>query len=90
MANSKSALKRIRQNEVRRERNRSARSAMRTSIKGVRRALELEDPSKALELLPEAVRIIDVTARKSVIHRNTADRTKSRLVRAVAAAQASA
>jgi ribosomal protein S20 len=37
-----------------------------------------------------AIKTIDVTARKRVIHRNTADRTKSRLVRAVAAAKASA
>ena len=88
MANSKSALKRIRQNEVRRDRNRSARSAMRTTIKSVRRAIELGELTKASELLPEAVRIIDVTARKRVIHQNTADRTKSRLVRAVATAQA--
>jgi small subunit ribosomal protein S20 len=90
MANSKSALKRILQNEIRRDRNRSARTAMRTSIKGVRRALDLGEIDKAVELLPVAIKTIDVTARKRVIHRNTADRTKSRLVRAVAAAKASA
>ncbi len=88
MANSKSALKRIRQNEIRRDRNRAARSEMRTSIKNVRRAIELGELEQAAELLPQAVKTIDVTARKGVIHRNTADRTKSRLVRAVARAQA--
>ena len=87
MANSKSALKRIRQNEVRRDKNRAVRTEMRNSIKGVRKAIELGEAAKAAELLPAAVRTIDVTARKSVIHRNNADRTKSRLVRAVAAAQ---
>jgi small subunit ribosomal protein S20 len=86
MANTKSAEKRQRQNEKRRMRNKAARSRMRTAIKGVRSALQEGEADKARELLPEAIRVIDVTRRKNVIHANTAARTKSRLTRAVNAA----
>lgn len=88
MANSKSALKRIRQNENRRERNRAARTRMRSAVKQVRRALEAGDVEKAEQLLPEAIRILDVTARKKVVHANMAARSKSRLVQAVRRARA--
>jgi small subunit ribosomal protein S20 len=89
MANSKSALKRIRQNEKRRERNRAARTRMRSAVKQVRRALEAGDVEKAEQLLPEAIRILDVTARKNVVHANTVARSKSRLIQAVRRAKAS-
>jgi small subunit ribosomal protein S20 len=86
MANTKSAEKRIRQSAKRNERNRAARSAMRTAVKKVRGAVEAGDAQQAESLLREAVQVIDRTVTKNVVHRNTAARTKSRLVKAVRAA----
>ncbi|MCB1034721.1 MAG: 30S ribosomal protein S20 [Acidobacteria bacterium] len=85
MANSKQAEKRIRQNEKRRMRNRAHRSRMRTAIKNLRNAVEQKDAETARSLLPQTLKVIDSTAQKNVIHRNTAARYKSRLSKAVAA-----
>lgn len=76
MANIKSAKKRARQSEERRERNRRDRSRMRTAIKKVR---EAEDPETARELLRHAESVLDRLASRNVIHDNTAARQKSRL-----------
>jgi len=84
MANSKSALKRARQNEKRRDHNRAARSRMRTAVKKLRTAVEAGEKATASELLPATVRLVNATARKGIIHDNTAARTTSRLTRAVA------
>ncbi len=86
MANTKSAEKRMRQSAERRERNRGARSKMRTAIKKVRGALASGDAQAAQDALRSAVQVIDRTAKKHVVHGNTAARTKSRLTRAVASA----
>ncbi|MDH3744499.1 MAG: 30S ribosomal protein S20 [Acidobacteriota bacterium] len=83
MANSKSAEKRVRQDTVRRERNRSGKSVMRTSIKKLRTTIEAGDAAKAREQLPETLRLVDMTAQKGGIHANAAARTKSRLTCAV-------
>ena len=83
MANIKSAEKRIRQNVKRRERNRSQMSKMRTAVKRIRAKVAAGELDEASALLPEALKIIDVSANKGVIHSNTAARSKSRLVRAV-------
>ncbi|MDY7095704.1 MAG: 30S ribosomal protein S20 [Acidobacteriota bacterium] len=85
MANSKQAEKRIRQNEKRRMHNRSYRSRMRTQIKRLRAAVAENDAETAQKLLPETLKVIDSTAQKNVIHRNTAARYKSRLSKAVQA-----
>lgn len=87
MANTKSAEKRMRQSAQRRARNRSARSEMRSAIKKVRGALASGDVQTAQESLKTAVQVIDRTAKKRVVHGNTAARTKSRLTRAVAQAK---
>ncbi|HEX4955617.1 MAG TPA: 30S ribosomal protein S20 [Thermoanaerobaculia bacterium] len=84
MANNKSAEKRNRQTLVRNARNRANRSTLRTAIKKLRSALETGNREAAQALLPDTLRTIDVSARKSVIHGNTASRYKSRLSRAVA------
>ena len=89
MANHKSAEKRIRQNEKRRQINRQNRSAMRTEIKKLRSALTLGDTARAQELLPAIVSIIDRSIQKGVVHRNAAARYKSRLTARVNAAAAS-
>ncbi len=84
MANIKSAEKRIGQTERDRDRNRSQRSRMRRAVRQLREAVSAGDVSKAQELLPDTLKLIDTTAQKKIIHRNAAARTKSRLSRAVA------
>jgi len=83
MANTKSAEKRMRQSAERRERNRQDRSTMRTAVKKVRGALASGDVAAAQAALPEAIQVIDRSAKKNVVHRNTASRTKSRLAKAI-------
>ncbi len=80
MPHTRSARKRMRTSREARLRNRSARSAMKTAIKKVLAASSREE---ALEALRRATSIIDRTASKGIIHRNTAARYKSRLARFV-------
>ncbi len=84
MANSKSAIKRVRQTITRTERNRAASSRMRNQIKALRNAAESGDVAAAQSALPQTLSIIDASARKGLIHTNTAARYKSRLTRLVA------
>jgi small subunit ribosomal protein S20 len=80
LANTSSAKKRIRQNEKRRLRNRSVRSAVRGSVKSAREALG----SKAADsttVVAAAIRAIDRAVTKGIMHRNTAARRKSALAR---------
>lgn len=77
---NKSGLKRRRQNEVRRLRNRAVRTRVRNAIKDLRTAISGSDPTQVELLLPRTVSAIDVGVRKGVFHRNTANRFKSRLV----------
>ena len=83
MANTKSAEKRMRQSAARRERNRGARSEMRSAVRKVRGAAAGGDAKTAQEALASAIETIDRSAKKGVVHRNAAARTKSRLVKAV-------
>ena len=83
MANIKSAEKRIRQNEKRQARNRASRSRMRTAVKHLRGAIEAAEGDRARELLPTTLSVIDSSTQHSIMHRNAAARTKSRLTRAV-------
>jgi len=82
MANTKSAKKRAEKSQAQREKNRAAKSRMRTAVKKLRKAAESGDEQAVEQLLPSAMSIVDVTAQKGVIHKNTAARTKSRLVAA--------
>lgn len=79
MANSLSSKKRARQSDKRRERNTGMRSMMRTSIKKVYYAIEAGDKALATTAYTEAVPVIDVMARKGMIHMNKAARHKSRM-----------
>lgn len=79
MANIASSIKRMKTNEVRRQRNASMRSRMRTFIKKVITALEKKDVEGARTAFREAVPIIDSMTNKRIIHRNKAARHKSRL-----------
>ena len=85
MAHSRSAEKRIRQNEIHRLRNRGDRSRLRSDIKRLRKVLE-EDTQKARELLPGTTALIDRMVKKGVIHENTGSRYKSRLAKLVTSA----
>ena len=88
MANIKSAIKRIRQNEKRRLRNRAIRSKVRSSVKLVTSSIE-EKAGTVGDAYLQAVRVLDKSVTKGVIHKNTAARKKSRLARRVAAASKS-
>ena len=81
MANHKSAIKRIRTNERKRIRNRLVVSRTRTETKKARLALDAGTPEVAREATLEAVRVLDKAATKGVIHKNTAARRKSRLLK---------
>lgn len=81
MANKKSARKRAVKSLELKQKNRAARSRMRTAVKNVRQAIEAGS-EKAEALLAQAITVIDSTAQKGVVHRNTAARTKSRLAAA--------
>ena len=80
MANSRSARKRIRANERKHVRNRAVRSAVRTRITRARRALLGTEAGNTPELVLAAVRELDRAAEKGILHRNNADRRKSRLM----------
>ena len=84
MANTPSALKRIRQNERRRLRNRAVRSKVRTAVKTARTALGTAG-TQSREAALEAIRALDKAVTKGVIHRNTASRKKSALARGLSA-----
>ena len=87
MAHHKDAIKRQRQNEERRLRNRSYRTRMRNHIKKVRAAVDAGDHAAATTELAAAVQIIDKVAGKGIIHKKNAARRVSRLTRAVNALQ---
>ena len=83
MANHKSAIKRHKQNLVRRARNVSVKSSIKTAVKKVRAAVENKDLEKAQELLTLATKSLDKAASKGIIHKNNASRRVSRLAKLV-------
>ena len=82
MANIKSQIKRNRQNESRRLRNRNVRGAARTAVSQARAALEANEP-ETKEAILKAISALDKAAEKGVIHKNNAARKVSRLSRKV-------
>jgi len=89
VANIKSQIKRNRQNEVRRVRNKSVRSALKTTTKKVAASVEAGDREAAEQGLGQALRQLDKAASKGSLHKRAAARRKSRLTRSVNAAAAS-
>lgn len=79
MANSAQARKRARQAEKSRQANASKRSAMRTAVKNVVKAIEAGDKEAASAAYQKAVPVLDRMASKGLIHENKASRHKSRL-----------
>ena len=80
LANSSQARKRVRQAEKRRQHNASIRSAMRTHVKKVAKAIATGDKAQAEAAYQAAVPVIDRSAGKGIIHANKAARQKSRLI----------
>lgn len=80
MPNIRSAAKRARQDEHRRERNRRYRSAARTAVKKARVLIDESDPG-AGEAVQTAAVALDRAAQRGAIHANNAARRKSRLMR---------
>lgn len=83
MAHHKSAIKRNKQNEKKKEMNKHVRSTLRTYIKRVREAAAGNDAVAAKEALAAAIPVIDTAASKGIIHPNNASRNVSRLTRLV-------
>lgn len=90
MAHTLNALKRLRQSERRRRRNRARKSAIRTYSKRVLAAVRAGDAHAARSELARAFKAIDKAVQRGVIHRNTGARRKSALARAVAGMSAAA
>ncbi len=84
MANLKSQIKRNRQNEKRRLRNRVTRGSTNVAIKNARKALEAGNVEEAREATMLAVSRLDKAAQKSVLHRKNASRRKGRLMKQLA------
>ena len=83
MANIKSQIKRNRQNELARQRNKAVRSALKTAQKKVRTAVTDGDAAGAQQQVRDAARALDKAASAGVLHKRTAARHKSRLARSV-------
>ena len=83
MANHKSALKRARQNEIRRKRNKAVKTRVKSIVKDVRLTVSENSKEAALKKLEMAKSNIDRAAQKGVIHKKTASRKISRLSKLV-------
>ncbi len=81
MPNTKSAIKRTKQAEVRRQRNRQVKSRLKTAIKQFLAAVQGEESQEAQRKFIQATKVIDKAAAKGVLHKRTAARKKSRLAR---------
>lgn len=79
MANTVSALKRVRMTERRTAANRMRKSRLRHQIRAMRRLLDQKDAKGATELLPATFSLVDRAAKWGIIKKNTAARYKSRL-----------
>jgi small subunit ribosomal protein S20 len=82
MANIKSQIKRNKQNEKRAERNKAVRTALKTSTKKIRTAVDAGDAEEAMARQRENARALDKAVAKGIVHKRTAARRKSRLAKA--------
>ena len=81
MANSRSALKRIRQSEKKRMRNKQVKTKVKNTIRSFFSALEEDNQETATQQMKIVGKMIDKAASKGVIHKKTAARKKSRLTK---------
>ena len=84
MANIKSQIKRNRQNERRRLRNRVFRGEARIAVRDARTAIEAGDAEQSRTAVMQAIRNLDLAVQQGVLHRNNAARRKSRLMHSLA------
>ncbi len=84
MANIKSQIKRNKQNEKRRQRNRVYVGRARTFVKKANHAIDEKDSENAVEATKLAISALDQAASKGTIHKNNAARRKSRLMKRLA------
>ncbi len=84
MANIKSQIKRNKQNEKHRLRNRNLRGAARKAVVKARAVIEVGEQAESREAVLTAVKVLDKAAEKGIIHKNNAARRKSRLMKRLA------
>ena len=84
MANIKSQIKRNKQNEKARQRNKAVKSSLKTAVRSFREAADAGDTEKASEALRAAYVKLDKAASKGVIHKNQAANRKSTLAKRAA------
>jgi small subunit ribosomal protein S20 len=90
MANIKSAKKRIRQSEKRRDHNRIYKAAARTYIKKARRLIDAGNLEEAEQVVRQASAVLDKAGRRHVVHPRNAARRKGRIMAALAKARQAA
>ncbi len=83
MPNTKSAKKRLKQNENRRVLNLGYKRRMKRIVKEIKELIVAKKKKEAQKLLPQAYKIIDKAEKRGIIKKNTASRKKSRLTKAV-------
>ena len=88
MANIKSQIKRNRQNEARRLRNKADRTTLKSAQKRFRVAAEAGDADSARAAFDDASRTLDKAASKGLVHRNFAANHKAKMARRLAALSA--
>lgn len=81
----KSAIKRMRQNSVRRDRRKPVKSYMKTMMRKMEDAIKEGKRDEALKMLSETYKAIDMAAKQNIIHKSNAARKKSRMAHLVAA-----
>jgi small subunit ribosomal protein S20 len=87
LANTASAIKRVRSNARKAARNKIVRSRARSVIRKARTELEAADPAAAQAATLAAISALDRAAGKGVVHKNNAARRKGRLMKRLAALQ---
>jgi small subunit ribosomal protein S20 len=85
LANIKSQIKRNKQNEKRRLRNRVYRGSARIAVRDARSTMEADNPEETREAVLSAISALDKAAEKGVIHKNNASRRKGRLMKQLSA-----
>ncbi|MEV0995657.1 MULTISPECIES: 30S ribosomal protein S20 [Nonomuraea] len=85
MANIKSQIKRNKQNEKARLRNKAVKSSLKTAVRKFREAAEQGDVEQAVALQRVAARQLDKAVSKGVIHKNQAANRKSAIAKQAAA-----
>jgi len=81
MPNNKQQSKRLKTDDIKRQRNKADKSRMRSAVRTV---LEADTKEAAEAATPEAMRWVDKAAKKNIIHDNAAARMKARLARSTA------